>query len=262
MSLLKPVRITATTLPDAWFQALHRLITQGRRFTVQRGSYAGQDRIELDWVELHILRPWHRDVEGLPLVPEMPEGSTLPPPVSKEYLYNYVPYLLTPTIKPDEQYTYGNRLTCVDVVNQHEQCSYGSRIGNVNVFDKYGYNAAERVEQIDQIERVITTYRAYGHRNNQMVLQIAQPSDLCLTDPPCLRHIDTRVQDDYLHLFPYFRSWDLWGGLPANLAAISYLQEYMATELCVKQGEMICTSKGLHIYGYAEHIAKLRLLTN
>jgi hypothetical protein len=74
----------------------------------------------------------------------------------------------------------------------------------------------------------------------------------------CLRELDTRIQDGRLHFFPRFRSWDLWGGFPANLAAIQILKEYMASEIGVEDGEIIASSKGLHLYGYAEEIAKLR----
>ena len=81
-----------------------------------------------------------------------------------------------------------------------------------------------------------------------MVLQVGSPADLLIKDPPCLRHIDTRIQDGKLHFFPYFRSWDLWGGFPANLAAIQVLKEYMAAAIGVEDGEMVVSSKGLHIY--------------
>ncbi|MBW2657769.1 MAG: thymidylate synthase, partial [Deltaproteobacteria bacterium] len=83
---------------------------------------------------------------------------------------------------------------------------------------------------------------------------------LTLLDPPCLRSIDTRIQNDSLHFFVYFRSWDLWNGFPANLAAIQNLKEYMAAELGINDGEMVVESKGLHLYGYAEDLAKLRCL--
>jgi len=113
---------------------------------------------------------------------------------------------------------------------------------------------------LNQIEWIIDTYKRFGHRNNQMVLQVAHPSDVTLIDPPCLRSIDTRIQDGALHFIVYFRSWDLWGGMPANLAGIQNLKEYMAAEIGVKDGEMIVESKGLHLYGYAEDLAKLRCL--
>ena len=56
------------------------------------------------------------------------------------------------------------------------------------------------------------------------------------------------------------RSWDLWGGLPANLAAIQALQQYMAEAIGILHGEMVVESKGLHLYGYAEDLAKMRCL--
>ena len=89
---------------------------------------------------------------------------------------------------------------------------------------------------------------------------MAHPSDLTLVDPPCLRAIDTRIQNDSLIFFVYFRSWDLWNGFPANLAAIQNLKEYMAAELGVNDGEMVVESKGLHLYGYAEDLANLRCM--
>ena len=37
-------RIVARDLPDLWFQAVHDILDHGRRFTIDRGSYAGQTR--------------------------------------------------------------------------------------------------------------------------------------------------------------------------------------------------------------------------
>jgi intein/homing endonuclease len=72
----------------------------------------------------------------------------------------------------------------------------------------------------------------------------------------CLRHIDTRIQDGKLHFYPYFRSWDLWGGLPANLGGIQLMKEYIASEIGVEDGEIIASSKGLHLYDYSFDLAK------
>ena len=164
--------------------------------------------------------------------------------------------------EPGESYTDGERLTRVPLTG--DKLTWWEE-GNGEIVDKREVDGkAVFVEDgqlyLNQIEWVISTYRNFGHRNNQMVLQVAHPSDLTLLDPPCLRSIDTRIQDDSLHFFVYFRSWDLWNGLPANLAAIQNLKEYMAAELGVTDGEMIVESKGLHLYGYAEDLANLRCL--
>jgi len=60
------------------------------------------------------------------------------------------------------------------------------------------------------------------------------------------------------HFIIYFRSWDLWGGFPANLSGMQLLKEYMAQEIGVDDGEMICSSKGLHLYKYVWKLAALR----
>lgn len=235
---MNPIFIGATTLPDSWFQVIWNLIDRGRIFTIDRGSYAGQKRMEFDYVTIHIKKPG-----VLPLLPDIPVHLGIPNPVADDYIDQYLPYLMTNHKEPDEDYTYGERIAghlYSNLLSGEEGKAYWSA----------GY--------IDQIEEICRTYRKHGHRNNQMVLQVARPQDFLLEDPPCLRHIDTRIQDGVLHFFPYFRSWDAWNGYPANLAAIQILKEYMAAEIGVEDGEIIAASKGLHIYDYAFDIAKMR----
>ncbi len=57
-------------------------------------------------------------------------------------------------------------------------------------------------------------------------------------------------------VFPYFRSWDLFGGFPASLAAIEMIKQYCAEQIGVENGEIIASSKGLHIYDYVFEIAE------
>jgi len=164
--------------------------------------------------------------------------------------------------EPGESYTYGERLTRVPLSGDKLKWW---QTANTEIIDKREVDGKVVFEEdgqlfLNQIEWVIDTYQKFGERNNQLVLQIADPSDLTLLDPPCLRSIDTRIQDETLIFFVYFRSWDLWNGFPANLAAIQNLKEYMAGEIGVNDGQMIVESKGLHLYGYAEDLANLRCL--
>lgn len=256
--------ITARDLPDLWFQAVHDILEHGRRFTIDRGSYAGQTRLEYDFFCGHIRHPY-----TVPLIPDIPPACGIPNPVEEDYIYggngynrSYLEYLMTALKEPGESYTYGERLTKAPLSDEKNNWW---RAGQKEIVDKRAVDgrvvfAEEGKLFINQIEWVIDTYKKYGYRNNQMVLQVAHPSDLCLLDPPCLRSIDTRIQDNKLHFCIYFRSWDLWGGLPANLAGIQNLKSYMAEEIGVDDGEMIVESKGLHLYGYAEDLAKLRCL--
>lgn len=261
---LKMHKIVARDLPDLWFQAVHDVLDHGRRFVVDRGSYAGQTRMEYDFFTGHVLFPGAQ-----PLIPDIPLSCGIPNPVEHDYIYGgpgydraYIEYLMSARKEPGESYTYGERLTRALIAGDKLQWWLG---GFIEIVDRRAFDGKivfweDRELFINQIEWVIDTYKKFGHRNNQMVLQVAEPSDIVLKDPPCLRHIDTRIQDDALHFIVYFRSWDLWNGLPANLAAVQTLKEYMAGEIGVKDGEMIVESKGLHLYGYAEDLAKLRCL--
>ena len=91
-------------------------------------------------------------------------------------------------------------------------------------------------------------------------MTVGEPNAIFLKDPPCLRGIDTRIQEGKLHFAVYFRSWDLWNGFPANLGAIQLLKEYMASGIGVEDGEIIAATKGLHLYDYVWELAKLRTL--
>lgn len=252
--MLEPVFIKATNLPDAWFQTVYKCVDEGRDFTIDQGSFAGQKRKEFDFVTIQIQYPDKGDI-----IPHLPEGSANPDPVAEEYLDDYLPYLMTGEEKEGESYTYGQRIckcdvrylsteykVLVDILIQDEEAWSNNNI----IFREKGFL------YLNQMELMIWTYKNKGHRNNQMVLQVGQPNDMILQDPPCLRHIDTRIQDGKLHFFPYFRSWDLYGGFPANLAAIELMKQYCAEQIGVENGEIIASSKGLHLYDYAWEIAE------
>ena len=258
-------RVVARDLPDLWFQAVHDILDIGRRFIVDRGSYAGQTRLEYDYFIGHVKHPGTQ-----PLIPDIPPSCGIPNPVEEDYIYggegyerSYIEYLMTGHKEPGESYTYGERLTKTPITGDKLRWW---KENNEEIIDKREVDGKIIFEEdgtlyMNQIEWIIDTYRRFGERNNQMVLQIAHPSDMTLLDPPCLRSIDTRVQNGKLHFSSVvFRSWDLWGGLPANLAGIQNLKEYMAGEIGIQDGEMIVESKGLHLYGYAEDLAKLRCM--
>ena len=204
--------IEARDLSEAWFRCLIETLTQGRKYKIDRGSYAGQSRQELDFVVVKVSYPGTR-----PLIPDVPPG--VPPPTSMEYIESYLPYLMTAHKAEEEQYTYGQYLE-------------------------------------KQIAQVIRMYKEDGHNTNQAFMAVGDSQSIDLSDPPCLRMIDTRISDDKLHFVVYFRSWDLWAGFPSNLAAIQLLKEYMSSEIGVGDGEIIALSKGMHLYDYAWDLAK------
>jgi len=253
---INPIHVEATTLPDAWFQVVYKCLETGRDFLIDRGSFEGEKRLEFDYITVHIKNPGAQ-----PLLPQIPEQYHLPSPVEDDYLHDYLPYLMTGALKPGESYTYGQRICRYPLP---AECSDYTSATNQEILiqDNEVWNDRNIIimedgqAYLNQIELLIWTYKNKGFRNNQMVLQVAHPTDMLLKDPPCLRAIDTRIQDGRLNFIIYFRSWDLWGGFPANLAGIQTMKEYIAAEIGVKDGEIIASSKGLHLYNYVWELAE------
>jgi thymidylate synthase len=204
--------VEARDLPEAWFLCLRKTLTEGREYTIERGSNVGRKRKELDFIVLQVKHPAAR-----PLISDVPDG--VPSPTSTDYVDNYLQYLMTSLKADQEQYTYGEDLE-------------------------------------SQILEVIQIYNVDGFNTNQGYMAIGNKESIKLSDPPCLRGIDTRVLDNKLHFILYFRSWDLWAGFPSNLAAIQLLKEQMAGSISVDDGELIALSKGLHLYDYSWELAK------
>ena len=182
-----------------------------------QGSFVGQRRKELEFLNLTVTNPGHR-----PLIPQMPPGVGIPPPTSMEYVEEYYhSYFVGADKQPGEQYTYGSYV--------HEQL--------LPLLEKY----------------------AQGHDTNQGCMTIGDASSILLEHPPCLRLIDTRIQDGRLHFIVYYRSWDLWSGFPVNMAATQLLKEEMARALQVEDGEILALSKGVHLYEHSWEWARCRL---
>jgi thymidylate synthase len=210
---VKIALIEARDLSEAWFLCLRKTLAEGRDYKIERGSYAGERRKELDFVLIQIKSPGTR-----PLTPDVPQG--VPPPTTMDYIESYLPYLMTAHRAEGEQYTYGQYLE-------------------------------------KQIAEVIRMYREDGHNTNQAFMAVGDAQSIFLTDPPCLRAVDTRILNGRLNFVVYFRSWDLWAGFPSNLAALQLLKEYMASEIGVSDGEILAVSKGLHLYEYSWELAKI-----
>jgi thymidylate synthase len=154
-----------------------------------------------------------------PLRPDVPAG--VPAPTTDEVIHDYMSYLMTGAKQENEEYTYGEDLA-------------------------------------PQIDEVIKRYKQ-GVDTNQMCMNVGSRDSIFLKDPPCLRVVDTRVQEGKLNFVLYFRSWDLWGGLPTNLGGLQLLKEYMAEEIGAKDGSLIAFSKGLHLYEHCWDLAKMVL---
>jgi thymidylate synthase len=127
---------------------------------------------------------------------------------------------------------------------EDETYTYGSRLNN----------------PVNQVEEAIKRYMEEP-RDRQVTLVIRRPQDIEKYDakgnksePPCLSLLDTEILDGQMHLSCYFRSWDAYGGLPANIAGLQLFNEEFVSEinerggLSLKTGKLIFHSKNCHIY--------------
>ncbi len=126
---------------------------------------------------------------------------------------------------------------------QDETYTYGSRLNN----------------PINQIQEAVKRY-VQEQRDRQVTLVIRLPEDIQKSidakrhEPPCLSLIDTEILDGKMHLTCYFRSWDAYAGLPANIAGLQLFNEAFVKDinslgdLSLETGKMVFHSKNCHIY--------------
>lgn len=124
--------------------------------------------------------------------------------------------------------------------------------------ETYTYGGRLRTP-IDQIE-LATIRLAEEPRDRQVLLLIRRPEDLrkeligMKHEPPCLTILDLEILNNELHTTGYFRSWDAYAGLPANLAGLQIFLEAFVEEVNRKSGKsystgkMIFHCKNCHIY--------------
>lgn len=243
-----------TTIPSSWFRLVYELMkgdVPRSIYRIEKGSYVGSQRLEFDHVTIQIDHPGSR-----PLIPEIPPGLTIPPPVeSMDYVEEYFAnYLMNPELETNETYRYSTWLVPgVERVIEQLRDSHGNNQAAISIG---GWaKSHERWCCDDNIDPktceceivCIDTDNVIDPATNQR-------------DPACLRICDFRLdQSRTLHMVVYFRSWDLFNGYPANLAGLQLLKEYVAQEIDAQDGRLIASSKGLHLYSHAISVAAERV---
>ena len=132
--------------------------------------------------------------------------------------------------------------------------------------ETYTYGSRLR-EPVDQVEEAVKRY-VEERRDRQVTLVVRLPKDIKKHlgaekhEPPCLSLIDTEVLDGKMHLTCYFRSWDAYAGLPANIAGLQIFNEAFVSEintrgnLSLETGKLIFHSKNCHIYERLNKLVK------
>lgn len=241
--------LDAVSIQDAWFQLVWTLMrgdVPKSVYKIDKGSYVGQKRLEFEFVTIQINKPGLR-----PLIPEIPSQLSIPPPVEgMDYVNDYFArYLMGTDLEDNETYIYGTWLVPgVERVigqlrdspgNNQAVISIGG-LASKNTLIQKGSIVANLQEHVDTDDYIDP---GTGQR-----------------DPACLRLVDFRLdQQNTLHMAVYFRSWDLWGGFPANLAALQLVKEYVGQAIGAEDGRIIALSKGLHLYDHCIDVAAERL---
>ena len=145
-------QIEARDLPDLWFLAVHDILDNGNRFVIDRGSYAGQTRLEYDYFMGHVKHPGTQ-----PLIPDIPPACGIPNPVEHDYIYGgsgydraYIEYLMSARKEPGESYTYGERLTKVPLTGDK---LVWWEAGNTEIVDKSEAGRCHRADAVVNSER-------------------------------------------------------------------------------------------------------------
>ena len=125
-------------MSEAWFLCFRKVLTEGYEYKIDRGSYAGQRRKELDFVIVQVRNPGTR-----PLIPDVPQG--VPPPSTMEYIESYLPYLMTAHKAEGEQYTYGQYLEeqIPKVIKMYKEDGYNTNQAYMAVGDAESISLAD-----------------------------------------------------------------------------------------------------------------------
>ena len=256
---MKSVFVEGKTFDDTWFKLLSEVYHNGRVNHIDAGSFAGQDRLEFDFVAGTIHYPTTR-----PLSPIMPEG--LPPITTDEDIEKYfVTYLMDGKLEDNEHYKYATWIAGGEYKLPHVQ-GIDLKSGKTHVIFSWDF----KIIVPNQIQWCIDHYKSKGHGNNHCAITLGYPeSNLAYDQPytnemdrgtsPCLRLIDTAIKDGKLCFHCVFRSWDLYGAWPENMGGIVMLMEFMANELGIEVGTLSFSSLKLHCYSHSIDVLKARL---
>ena len=251
------VSIKANHLDDLYNKIIYSALEHERINYIDRGSHAGQYRLEFDHANLII--PNQRHPEDDTLAPKSRPG--LPEVADEKGIYDYFnDYLIKNVIEDSEHYGYN-----VWIVGMKEGLP-------LKVKD------VPRGADFNQLEWCANYFVEKGYGNNHCYITIGSADSLKRYGWPykdetdrgtseCLRGISFKIRDNKLNTTCFFRSWDAVGGTPKNLGGISLLSEYFTDIINTTKRDdqpevsprtLIANSDGLHIYESEFDVAKLK----
>jgi thymidylate synthase len=218
--------VLANDLDGAWYEVIKNCFdpNHAKKYVIDKGSFEGHTRYQLHSLILQVNFP-----ETRPLSPIMPVG--VESPSTDEYIEQYFgEYIMNPNKATNEEYAYGQFI----------------------------------YPHLDNIIEMLTK----TPNTNQAVINIGEAlttdGDLyeivpkVYENPPCLRCITWQYENGKLSLHTFWRSWDVFSGLPTNLGGMQLLNEYIADSCGYETGKMYAYSSGAHVYEYAKPVVETR----
>lgn len=231
---MKPTVILAKDLNDLWFESIKACFNplQAKKYKIDEGSFVGQNRYQLYSYFGIVEYP-----ETRPLSPIMPEGVTAT--TTDDYIEQYFSeYIMSPEKAINEEYSYGEFIfTHVNGIIRMLRETPNTNQAVINIGESIIRNGKEL-------------------KNNKWMDTVVPK---IYENPPCLRTITWQHHKGKLSISVFFRSWDVFAGLPTNLGGMQLLNEYIAMECGYETGQMYVYSSGAHCYETAKQLVEQRL---
>lgn len=106
------------------------------------------------------------------------------------------------------------------------------------------------------VDYAIAKYKEHGHNLDQMCLYTSNGTDLYLDDPWVLKVIDTKIDNNKLHLIAYMIGLDLWQGVVLFTNALQVLKKSMADEIGCGDGRLYIVGKTFVLWQHQYDVAK------
>jgi thymidylate synthase len=240
-----PLVIVEDHLDTAHFEVCRRAFKEpySKVYQIDQGSFQGHLRYQIESLTMVIMNPEHR-----PIVPLL--GPGFPQVISdvEEYFHHYI---IGTEVAPSETYTYGQFIWphlqgIVELLME----SPGTNQAVINIG-----NSIEMRRNIINVpqDELTNTELPIEIRIEASIEPVQYVGKNGESDPPCLRCITWQVNDEgKLDIYTFWRSWDLFAGMPMNLAGIQLLNEYVAGFIGREPGAQVCYSSGSHVYDTAK----------
>jgi thymidylate synthase len=129
---------------------------------------------------------------------------------------------------------------------------YATQLLNPDRMD-FDYTYGERlnawgVEQVNQIEYVITKLRDSPNSRRAVATTWDPRKDTTVDEVPCLNHFVFMTREGRLDLSVMIRSNDMYGAWPANVYALGELLDYVSKKTGLERGTITTMSVNAHIY--------------